>query len=257
MADKSGSMDLGRPDVTVSDILLFAAEPYKATLQFGEATPFGTDRLLDYEATPFGEVKLAAEDPSLPVFRAGARAFPDQPGGGEAYYGVDAGPLHYDRAFTKFPGGTGVRDTVSGQLGNVGLSYEEARQRIERGREREKLPERRTLSAHYRKGPFGAMVGRTWTEKNLNPFGWSPPPMTTAEARWNKGPLSLSGMVAGQRGVPGLADYGGRGEYRMNDPFGLGGNLALGAGVRRGREQPDGPPPGVAGDFWARYGLNF
>ena len=237
-------VNLGDPLTTVSDFLLFKSEdtPYEVRARFGDLS---------------GEATLAApEKPSLPVFRAGARAFPDQPGG-EAYYGVDAGPFQYNRAFTKFPGGTGVRDTVSGQLGNVGLSYEEARQRIERGREREKLPERRTLSAHYRKGPFGAMVGRTWTEKNLNPFGWSPPPMTTAEARWNKGPLSLSGMVAGQRGVPGLADYGGRGEYRMNDPFGLGGNLALGAGVRRGREQPDGPPPGVAGDFWARYGLNF
>jgi len=248
MADKSDSMDLGRPDVTVSDILLFAAEPYKATLQFGEATPFGTDRLLDYEATPFGEVKLAAEDPSLPVFRAGARALPDQPGGGEAYYGVDAGPLHYDRAFTKFPGGTGVRDTVSGQLGNVGLSYQEAQQRIEGARE--ELPGSRTLSAHLGLGSFGARVGRRWTEKNLNPFGWSPPPMTTVEARWDEGPLSLSGMATGQRGVPGLADYGGRGEYRMNDPFGLGGDLTVGAGVRRGRKKPE---------IYGRvgYGLNF
>lgn len=237
MADKSDSMDLGRPNVTVSDILLFRSDQYSGSLRVGDFS---------------GDVAVVpTKDPSLPVFRAGARAFPDQPGG-EAYYGVDAGPLHYDRAFTKFPGGTGVRDTVSGQLGKVGLSYQEARQRI-RG---EELPGSRTLSAHLGLGSFGARVGREWTEKNLD-FGRRPPPMTTAEARWNKGPLSLSGMVADQRGVPGLADYGGRGEYRMNDPFGLGGNLALGAGVRRGREQPDGPPPGVAGDFWARYGLNF
>ena len=236
MADKSDSMDLGRPDVTVSDILLFRSDQYSGSLRVGDFS---------------GDVAVVpTKDPSLPVFRAGARAFPDQPGGGEAYYGVDAGPFQYNRAFTKFPGGTGVRDTVSGQLGNVGLSYEEARQRIERGREREKLPERRTLSAHYRKGPFGARVGRTWTEKNLNPFGWSPPPITTVDARWNRGPLSLSGMFAKRRGEKGLADYGGRGEYRMNDPFGLGGNLALGAGVRRGREQPE-----IYG--MARYGLNF
>lgn len=244
MSDKSDSMDLGHPDVSVSDFLLFAAEPYKATLRLGD--PSGG-------ATPSGEVTLAApEDSSLPVFRAGARAFPDQPPG-EAYYGVDAGPLRYERALTKFPGGMGVRDTVSGHVGPVGLSYQEVARRI-RGNE---LPGRRTLSAQYSKGPFGARVGRTWTEKNLNPFGWSPPPMTTAEARWNKGPLSLSGMFAKRRGVPGLADYGGRGEYRMKDPFGLGGNLNVGAGIRPESRPSDRPSPGVAADLWARYGFKF
>ena len=245
MADKSDSMDLGRPDVTVSDILLFAAEPYKATLRFGDSSG---------GATPSGEATLAApEDSSLPVFRAGARALPDQPGGGEAYYGVEAGPFQYNRSFTKFPGGTGVRDTVSGQVGPVGLSYQEAQQRI-RG---EELPGSRTLSAHLGLGSFGARVGRRWTEKNLNPFGWSPPPMTKVDARWKEGPFSLSGMVAGQRDVPGLADYGGRVGYTKESPFGLGGDLTVGAGIRPERWQPDGPPPGVAADFRVGYGLNF
>jgi len=238
MADKSGSMDLGRPDVTVSDILLFRSDQYSGSLRVGDLS---------------GDVAVVpTKDPSLPVFRAGARAFPDQPGGGEAYYGVDAGPLHYDRAFTKFPGGTGVRDTVSGQLGKVGLSYEEAQKRI-RG---EELPGRRKLSAHLGLGSFGARVGREWTEKNLD-FGRRPPPITTVDARWNRGPLSLSGMFAKRRGEKGLADYGGRGEYTKESPFGLGGNLTVGAGIRPERWQPDGPPPGVAADLWARYGFKF
>jgi hypothetical protein len=233
----------GEPEVDLGDLLTTVSEylnvfalkntPYQGRVRVGDLS---------------GEATLAApEDPALPMFKAGARAFPDQPGGGEAYYGVEAGPFQYNRAFTKFLGGTGVRDTVSAQVGKVGLSYEEAQQRIEEARE--KLPGRRTLSAHLGLGPFGARVGRTWTEENLD-SGWRPPPMTTAEARWNKGPLSLSGMVADQRGVPGLANYGGRVGYRMNDPFGLGGNLALGAGVRRGREKPE---------IYGRvgYGLNF
>jgi hypothetical protein len=235
-------VNLGDPLTTVSDFLLFKSEdtPYEVRARFGDLS---------------GEATLAApEKPSLPVFRAGARAFPDQPGG-EAYYGVDAGPFQYNRAFTKFPGGTGVRDTVSGQLGNVGLSYQEAQQRIEGARE--ELPGSRTLSAHLGLGSFGARVGRKWTEENLNPFGWSPPPITTVDARWNRGPLSLSGMFAKRRGEKGLADYGGRGEYTKESPFGLGGKLTVGAGIRPERWQPDGPPPGVAGDFWARYGLNF
>jgi len=64
-------------------------------------------------------------------------------------------------------------------------------------------------------------------------------------------------MLAKSRGGPGLVDFGGRIEKSMEDPFGLHGQLKFGAGIRPERWQPDGPAPGVAGDFWARYGLNF
>ena len=241
-------VDLGDPLTTVSEFLLFTSKgaPYQVRARFGDLS---------------GEATLAApEDPALPVFRAGARAFPGQPGGapggGEAYYGVGVGPegkrLQYNRGLTKFPGGTGVRDTVSGQLGPVGLSYQEAQRRI-RG---EELPGSRTLSAYFRKGPFGAGIGRKWTEKNLD-SGWRPPTRTTAEASLNKRNLALSAMLAKSRGAPGLVDFGGRIEKSMEDPFGLHGQLKFGAGIRPERWQPDGPAPRVAGDFWARYGLNF
>jgi len=86
-------VDLGDPLTTVSEFLLFTSKgaPYQVRARFGDLS---------------GEATLAApEDPALPVFRAGARAFPDQPGGGEAYYGVEAGPFQYERGLTKFPGG--------------------------------------------------------------------------------------------------------------------------------------------------------